>query len=52
MSDKYVPESVLKRLVVGQRVRYVPDGECDLTPSTTSIAADYGASGHEGYADA
>ena len=52
MPDKFVPESVLAKLVVGQRVRYVPDGPCDLAPGSTSIAAGYGATGREGYADA
>ncbi len=51
MTDKFVPESVRKRLVVGQRVRYVgDDGDCDLDSTPDSHAGRYKATGHESYA--
>ncbi len=49
MIDKFVPESVRVKLVVGQRVRYVPNGECDLAALPLSSAARYQATGHEAY---
>ena len=49
MTDKFVPESVRAKLVVGQRVRYVGDNECDLKPWTGSTAAKYQATGHEAF---
>ncbi len=53
MPDKFVPESVRAKLVVGQRVRYVPDGDCELLqPTPDSYAAPYGATGHEGFTNA
>ena len=52
MPDKFVPESVRVRLVVGQRVRYVPDHECDRTPRPSSYGASYGCRGHESTFDA
>ena len=52
MIDKFVPESVLKRLVVGQRVRYVPDVECNRQIQVGSVAHRYGASAHESYFEA
>ena len=51
MTDKFVPESVLAKLVVGQRVRYVPDGSGGPTLSD-SPAGIYGATRSEAYADA
>ena len=47
LDDPYVPEAVLKALVVGQRVRYVDRGECEVQGTPTSYATSYGASGHE-----
>ena len=32
MTDKFVHPSVMERLVVGQRVRYVPARSCDYLP--------------------
>ena len=52
MTNKFVPESVLERLVVGQRVRYVPDDECNNTADSLSSAGYYGATTHESYTDA
>ena len=52
MIDKFVHPSVLEKLIVGQRVRYVPDGDC-FTPSESGSASDtYGAIGHESHFDA
>ena len=52
MTDKYVPESVRTRLVVGQRVRYVSDYECDHRPMPGSHAGKYGTVGHESWFNA
>ena len=52
LDDPYVPESVLKALVVGQRVRYVPRGECSATPRLGSAAKDLGATVHEALTNA
>ena len=50
--DKFVPKSVLERLVVGQRVRYVPNYECKRLPTIDSLGHSYGAELHEIYLDA
>ena len=53
MSDKYVPESVRAKLVVGQRVRYVPPDEpCDYPSERNSPSDRYGATSHESFTDA
>ena len=52
MTDKFVPESVRAKLVVGQRVRYVPDVECDAPPAFRSESTRYKATLHEGYTNA
>ena len=52
MSDKFVPESVLKRLVVGQHVRYVPPDMCDYLPSLESHGGALGAVNHESITNA
>ncbi len=46
--DTYVPEAVLKALVPGQRVRYVPRGECAVLSIIGSYAAEhFSANVHE-----
>ena len=53
MIDKFVPESVLARLTVGQRVRYVPPAEeCLVAPAEGTPAAHYKATAHEAIHDA
>lgn len=52
MTDKFVPESVLVKLVVGQRVRYVPPTDCGYVSSPKSYSAGYGATAHESYTEA
>ena len=53
MNDKFVPESVLAKLVVGQRVRYVPVGECGCGPPMRgSLTARYQATNHEAHSNA
>ena len=47
MNDKFVPESVMKRLTVGARVRYVPVDDDDGLPQPHSPASRYGANCHE-----
>lgn len=50
--DKFVPESVLEKLVVGARVRYIPNYECKSPSLASSASHRYGAIGDEGYFDA
>lgn len=50
--SKFVPESVLEKLVVGARVRYIPNYECERPPMTRSVAGIYKAIGHEAEFDA
>ena len=50
--SKFVPESVLQKLVVGARVRYIPNYECQSPASKGSTAYRYGAVAHEDYLDA
>ncbi len=50
--NKFVPESVLDKLVVGARVRYIPNYECKFLPQVYSAAHDYGANLHEAELDA
>ena len=52
MTNKFVPESVLVKLTVGQRVRYVPDGECHYPSTSNSHAGKYGATSHEALMEA
>ena len=47
MTDKFVHPSVLEKLVVGRRVRYLGDYECNALPVEGSRSAIYGAVGHE-----
>ncbi len=47
MADKFVPESVSAKFVVGARVRYVPDDECDTASQLGSSGHAYGATIHE-----
>ena len=48
----FVPESVLRHLTVGQRVRYTPDKECNYQPYSSSYSAKYGAKEHEAHTHA
>ena len=52
MTTKFVPESVHEKLVVGARIRYIPNYECSKKPDPYSAAASYGAEGHESQLDA
>ena len=53
MSTVHVPESVMKQLVIGQRVRYImSDIPCNYQPQANSHAGRYGALEHEAYFDA
>ncbi len=51
--DKFVPKSVLERLVVGAHVRYVPpDEECTYLVHPKSYSSEYDATPHETFTEA